>query len=120
MRELVETICRATRATKLSPRSVATRAQASIEEASRGEAAEGSRTSRLFFSALVEMKGSPKPKSPCARRHEKKYVERPSPAFPANSCPGQKKRGNDGRLYASTPDRRGVHRWRAVSPRPRK
>lgn len=50
----------------------------------------------------------------CRRQTAKKYRSRPSPPFPAQSCRGTRKRGNDGRTYVSTPDARGVYRWAAT------
>ena len=37
-----------------------------------------------------------------AMPHIKKYAERASPAYPANECCGQKKKGKDGRFYVSS------------------
>jgi len=48
----------------------------------------------------------------CVRQTLKKYTARPSPPYPAQECPYQKKKGNDGRMYLSKPnDINGVFRW---------
>ena len=38
----------------------------------------------------------------CTRQTTSKYLNRPSPAYPANECCGSVKVGNDGQLYKST------------------
>lgn len=43
--------------------------------------------------------------------HTKKYAERPSPAYPANQCCGENKVGNDGNMWTSVADKRGICRW---------
>lgn len=50
--------------------------------------------------------------------HLAKYRNRPSPPFPANdpACQGTTKRGNDGLMYTSVPDRNGVFKWKRRSP----
>ena len=48
----------------------------------------------------------------CAKQTQKKYLERPSPPFPANECCGQVMQGNDGRMYISVADVRGICRWK--------
>lgn len=47
----------------------------------------------------------------CKRSTLKKYQSRPSPPYPAQSCKGKKKKGNDGLLYISSPSSTGVYRW---------
>ena len=64
---------------------------------------------------------SPKPqvrkplpnKDSCPLSDLKKYANRPSPPRPANDpgCRDQIRRGNDGLLYASVPNKNGVYRW---------
>ena len=46
--------------------------------------------------------------------HTKRYTARPSPPYPANwpGCHGKRRKGNDGGMYVSTPNVRGVHSWR--------
>ena len=41
----------------------------------------------------------------------KKYASRPSPPFPANKFCGKKKKGNDGKMYLSKPNKNGICRW---------
>lgn len=41
----------------------------------------------------------------------KKYAKRVSPPFPANDFCGKKKKGNDGKMYISKPNKNGVCRW---------
>ena len=54
--------------------------------------------------------------SGCVRSTRKKYAKRPSPPFPANQCHGQTMEGNDGTMYKSVPDKRGIHTWKKVGP----
>lgn len=53
-----------------------------------------------------------KKKKMCVKQTTKRYRERPSPPFPANSCPGLRKRGNDKHIWASVANRNGVYRWK--------
>jgi hypothetical protein len=41
----------------------------------------------------------------------RKYAFRNSPPYPANQCKSMKKRGNDGMMYVSQPDKNGVYKW---------
>jgi hypothetical protein len=41
----------------------------------------------------------------------KKYTKRTSPPFPANDFCGKKKKGNDGKMYLSKPNKNGICRW---------
>lgn len=49
----------------------------------------------------------------CPILRDKKYANRPSPPRPANDpgCRGKLFRGNNGKMYASKPNRNGVYRW---------
>jgi len=47
----------------------------------------------------------------CVHQTTKKYLVRPGPPYPAQMCPGEKRLGNDGLLYESIPNVKGVHRW---------
>ena len=47
----------------------------------------------------------------CQKSTLKKYKERPSPPYPANDCQGQKKKGNNGKMYKSVPDKNNVYKW---------
>ena len=56
-----------------------------------------------------------KPKSQprgCVRQTVKKYTERPSPSFPANECCGQEMIGNDGHLWKSIANAKGICSWK--------
>jgi hypothetical protein len=46
------------------------------------------------------------------RQTSAKYTTRDSPPFPANQCCGETKRGNDGKMYRSVPNYRGICTWR--------
>jgi hypothetical protein len=43
--------------------------------------------------------------------HLKKYLNRPSPPFPANKHCGKVKRGNDGKMWVSVKNVKGICRW---------
>ena len=47
------------------------------------------------------------------RQYTKKYTDRPGPPFAANTptTAGKYRMGNDGKLYQSLPNSRGVYRW---------
>jgi len=46
---------------------------------------------------------------------KKKYLTRDSPPYPANDYCGKKKKGNDGNMYLSTPDKNGICKWIKVT-----
>ena len=52
----------------------------------------------------------------CPKLTGKKYTDRPGPprAGNATGCRGKQKTGNDGYLYESVPNKRGVYSWRKV------
>ena len=50
----------------------------------------------------------------CVRQFTKKYMERSSPAFPANQCRGSVKMGNDGHAYESTRNSNGIYTWKKM------
>jgi hypothetical protein len=52
--------------------------------------------------------------SGCVRQFTKKYMERSSPAFPANQCRGSVKMGNDGQAYESTRNSNGIYTWKKM------
>lgn len=52
----------------------------------------------------------------CDTQSQKKYTERPSPPYPANECCGEEKIGNDGKLYRSEKNARGICTWKQKSP----
>lgn len=41
-----------------------------------------------------------------------KYLLRKSPPFPANQYCGKTKKGNDGKMYISVPDKNNICRWK--------
>ena len=47
----------------------------------------------------------------CKKQSAKKYQLRGSPAYPANKCQGETKKGNDGQMYTSRRASNGVYRW---------
>ena len=47
----------------------------------------------------------------CEPSNLKKYINRKSPAFPAQNCRHHKKIGNDGFPYVSKPDKNGIFKW---------
>ena len=47
----------------------------------------------------------------CQKSNLTKYKNRPSPPFPANDCKNEKKLGNDGQMYKSTPDKNNIYKW---------
>jgi len=49
------------------------------------------------------------------RKIGKKYLLRPSPPFPANDHCGEIKKGNDGNMYISVPDKNKICRWKLRS-----
>lgn len=51
----------------------------------------------------------------CVASTQKKYTSRPSPPYPANDCKGKELRGNDGQLYKSIANARGVYSWKPVA-----
>ena len=50
----------------------------------------------------------------CVKQTTKKYTTRPSPPFPANQCPGKKKKGNDGNFWKSTQTVTGIYTWKRM------
>lgn len=48
----------------------------------------------------------------------KKYRERPSPAYPANECCGEEKRGNDGKMWKSVRNAIGICSWKLMDKSP--
>ena len=49
--------------------------------------------------------------SECVKIETRKYSFRNSPPYSANKCKSIKKRGNDGNLYISQPDKNGTYKW---------
>ena len=48
----------------------------------------------------------------CVKQTQKKYLERPSPPYSAADCCGMKMQGNDGKLYTSVANAKGVCAWK--------
>ena len=49
--------------------------------------------------------------SECVKIETRKYSFRNSPPYSANKCKSIKKKGNDGNLYVSQPDKNGTYKW---------
>jgi hypothetical protein len=76
---------------------------------SRPRAASRTRRSRTRRSSSGSRRGR------CVRQTSARYTTRGSPPFPANQCRGETKRGNDGTMFRSTPNIRGICTWRKVA-----
>jgi len=50
------------------------------------------------------------------RKIDKKYLTRDSPPYPANMHCGEIKKGNDGNMYQSIPDKNKICRWKQMGP----
>ena len=50
--------------------------------------------------------------SVCLKLTTKKYTCRPSPPYPANECRDLTKKGNDGQIYKSVANLKGVYQWK--------
>jgi len=61
-------------------------------------------------SKMLEVKG--KKKHNVTRKKDKKYLTRDSPPYSANEHCGETKKGNDGNMYKSVPDKNKVCRWK--------
>lgn len=59
------------------------------------------------------------PKSTCIKQTTKKYTQRKRPPFPAEDCKGMRMKGNDGKLYESRLNDKGVYTWRIVPTKTR-
>lgn len=51
----------------------------------------------------------------CRKETSFKYRSRRSPQYSANKCKSMKKLGNDGNLYKSVSNKKGVYRWIKVN-----
>jgi hypothetical protein len=47
----------------------------------------------------------------CVEKNTNKYRSRESPPYSAMDCKGLTKKGNNGVMYTSKPDKRGIYRW---------
>jgi len=74
-----------------------------------------STTQQLILQYQEKAKKAPvaKKEAGCVQMTQAKYVNRPSPPYPANDagCRGKIMKGNDGRYYESVSDRNGIYRW---------
>jgi hypothetical protein len=50
----------------------------------------------------------------CSKQETKKYKKRPSPPFSASDCKRKVKKGNNGKMFKSTPDKNNTFKWVAV------
>ena len=48
----------------------------------------------------------------CSKQSLKKYVSRPGPPYPVQECKGKTKKGNNGKMYISTADKRSIYKWK--------
>ena len=53
--------------------------------------------------------------SSCKKETSKKYTTRNSPPYRAKDCKNLIKKGNDGMSYISSPDKRGIYKWKINS-----
>lgn len=53
--------------------------------------------------------------SNCIRQTTSKYTSRPSPPYPANDCKGETKKGNDGNMYISKSNAKGIFQWKIIT-----
>ena len=56
----------------------------------------------------------------CRKETSRKYIKRKSPSFGANKCKYKMKRGNNGLMYKSVPNKKGVFRWIKIKKRQKK
>jgi hypothetical protein len=65
---------------------------------------------KKMLTKLAEVKH--RKKHGITRKMDKKYLTRNSPPYPANEHCGEIKKGNDGTLYRSVPDKHNICRWK--------
>ena len=53
----------------------------------------------------------------CRKETSIKYIKRKSPSFSANKCKYKRKKGNNGVMYKSVPNKKGVFRWIKIKKR---
>jgi len=51
----------------------------------------------------------------CKKIHTEKYINRPSPPYHANLCKNKTMNGNDGNLYISLPNKKGIYSWKIIN-----
>ena len=59
----------------------------------------------LEHKQMVNKLAAAKSRKNITRKIDKKYLTRDSPPYPANEHCGEKKKGNDGNMYISVPDK---------------
>ena len=47
----------------------------------------------------------------CRKETSRKYIKRKSPSYSANKCKHMRKKGNNGKMYKSVSNKRGIYRW---------
>ena len=50
----------------------------------------------------------------CEKSNLKKYRSRPGPPYPAQNCKNKSKKGNDGEVYRSSPNKNGIFTWKKI------
>ena len=50
----------------------------------------------------------------CRKSPNKKYVSRPGPPYPAQTCKDMIKIGNNRKFYKSVPDIYGIYKWKLI------
>ena len=66
---------------------------------------------KTMTARLAQVKDRKK-KQNVTKKVDKKYLMRDSPPYPANEHCGETKKGNDGQLYESVPDKNKICRWK--------
>lgn len=69
----------------------------------------------------IKQTGAGNNKQKCIKSTLKKYTNRPSPPYPAKMCTYLIKKGNDGKMWISMINKKGVYRWiKYTKPKPLK
>jgi len=53
-------------------------------------------------------------KNNCIISTKNKYLNRPSPPYPAQNCKNKYKLGNDSFIYQSLPDKNNIYKWKKI------
>ena len=53
-------------------------------------------------------------KNNCIISKKNKYLNRPSPPYPAQNCKNKYKLGNDSFIYQSLPDKNNIYKWKKL------
>ena len=95
------------------PRSVKSRTGSTRTRKSSTKTRKGSTSTRK--SSTRTRKSTPRRrKTKSTPRRTKRYTDRPSPPLPANHWCGAIKKGNDGKMWRSQPNYKGICSWRRV------